>query len=96
MYPPTSRCARRFGSAELDFTSADFAAEHVVMDVDMIGGSIEIRVPDYMRVTCELSTTLGSYEDHRKNGVEGESRSLTLRGRAIWGSVETRGPKKSR
>ena len=59
------------------------------MDIDMIGGSIELRVPDGMRVESELSTTLASDEDHRKNLSPSPSRSLTLRGRAVWGSVET-------
>jgi hypothetical protein len=44
---------RRFGSAELDFTSAVFASDHVVLDVDMIGGSIELKVPSDMHVNSE-------------------------------------------
>jgi Cell wall-active antibiotics response 4TMS YvqF len=87
--PAEVRLRRRFGSAELDFTSAVFASDTVVLDVDMIGGSIELKVPADMHVTSELSTTLASYEDHREvNPVGG--RSMPLRGRAVWGSVEVR------
>jgi predicted membrane protein len=92
--PPHITLRRRFGSAELDFTSADFQALDVVMDIDMVGGSIELRVPNDVRVESELSTTFASYEDHRKTTAATASRSIRLRGRAVWGSVETRGPKK--
>ena len=82
---------RRFGSAELDFTSAVLAGPHIVMDVDMIGGSIELRVPDDMHVTSELRPTLASYADPRKVPPAPSGRSLPLRGRAVFGSVEVRG-----
>jgi hypothetical protein len=60
------------------------------MDVDMVGGSIELKVPADMHVSSELHTTLASYEDHRKVNPDPSGRSLTLRGRAVWGSVEVR------
>jgi predicted membrane protein len=81
---------RRFGSAELDFTSAAFESDHVVLDVDMIGGSIELKVPSDMHVSSELATTIASYEDHRKVNPSDTGRSMTIRGRAVWGSVEVR------
>jgi predicted membrane protein len=81
---------RRFGSAELDFTSAAFDTDHVVLDVDMIGGSIELKVPSDMHVSSELATTMASYEDHRKVNPPDSGRSMTIRGRAVWGSVEVR------
>jgi predicted membrane protein len=88
--PAEVRLRRRFGSAELDFTDAVLASDHVVLDVDMIGGSIELKVPGDMHVSSELMTTLASYEDHRKVNPDAAVRSMTIRGRAIWGSVEVR------
>ena len=87
---------RRFGSVELDFTAADFTAGDVVLDVDMVGGSIELRVPDDVRVESELTTSFASYEDHRGTTTDDVVRTITLRGRAVFGSVETRGPRTSR
>lgn len=81
---------QRMGSTDLDFTEADLADAHTVIDVDMFGGSIELRVPGDIRVTSELSTTLASYQDHRSTDNAAATRSITLRGRAIWGSVEVR------
>jgi hypothetical protein len=77
-------------SAELDFTSAVFASDHVVLDVDMIGGSIELEVPSDMPVSSGLATTMASYEDHRKVNSPDSDRSMTIRGRAIWGSMDVR------
>ncbi len=84
---------QRMGSTELDFTEAELADAHTVIDVDMVGGSIELRVPSDVRVTSELSTTLASFEDHRKTDSAAATRSITLRGRAIWGSVADAGVK---
>jgi Cell wall-active antibiotics response 4TMS YvqF len=86
---------QRMGSAELDFTAAVFETAQVTLELDMIGGSVELRVPEDMHVESTLATTLGSYEDHRANNPVGAAgRSLTIQGRAVWGSVEVRGPKK--
>jgi hypothetical protein len=84
---------RRMGSAELDFTSAVFEAAHTHLELDMIGGSLELRVPDDMHVESTLQTTLASFEDHRKHNPDSSGRSLTISGKTVWGSVEVRGPK---
>jgi hypothetical protein len=83
---------RRMGSAELDFTAAVLDTEHTRLEVDMIGGSVELRVPDDMHVESSLSTTFASYEDHRQHNPSSSGRSLTISGRAVWGSVEVGGP----
>jgi predicted membrane protein len=85
---------QRFGSAELDLTSAVLATPHVTLELDMIGGSVELRVPEDMEVTSTVATTFASFEDHRASNPTQAARSLTISGRAIWGSVEVRGPKK--
>lgn len=94
---------QRMGSTELDLTEAALAAANTVLDLDMVGGSVEIRVPEEMLVTAELATTLASYQDHRESGpdaalakVADVVRTLTIRGRAVLGSVEVRGPKRAR
>jgi Cell wall-active antibiotics response 4TMS YvqF len=93
---------QRMGSAELDLTEADLAATHTVLELDMIGGSVEIRVPEDMLVISTLTTTLASYQDHRSPGPDTtlatatDAPTLAVQGRAAWGSVEVRGPKRSR
>lgn len=84
---------RRMGSAELDFTDAVFGSAHTLLELDMIGGSVELRVPDDMHVESTVQTTAASYQDHRKHNPGSSGRSLTISGRAVWGSVEVRGPR---
>ncbi len=94
---------QRMGSAELDLTEAVLAAATTVLDLDMVGGSVEIRVPADMVVTSELATSLASYQDLREPGPDDAlatpslaGRALTIQGRAVFGSVEVRGPRRSR
>jgi DUF4097 and DUF4098 domain-containing protein YvlB len=78
-------------------TSAVFTAPHTNLEIDMVGGSIEIRVPADVRVIAGLRTTLASYEDHRGGDSSMQTgHTLSISGRAVWGSVEVRGPRKSR
>jgi hypothetical protein len=93
--PARIRIHRRMGSVELDFTEARFTAPVTDFDVDMIGGSIEIRVPEGVTVsTDEIVVTLGSVEDHRKVRDVGGSPQLRFRGELRMGSLEIRGPRR--
>ena len=84
---------RRMGSVKLDFTEASWPTEGVDIEVDLVGGSLEIWVPANACVEESLTTRLASFQDHRHpSSYEGPK--LTLRGRATWCSVEVRGPRK--
>lgn len=59
---------RRMGSAELDFTQADISYPVVDIDLDIGGGSVEMRLPEGASASIDgVHTTLGSTEDHCKN-----------------------------
>ena len=80
-------------SAELDLTEA--AITHDVLDVelDVVAGSVELRLPDGASVEFgDLTTTVGSTEDHRRDGVARGHPHVVLSGRVVLGSVEIRGP----
>lgn len=84
----------RMGSTELDFTNARFSGPELRIDVDMWGGSIELRFADGVSVTTDaVATTLASVEDHRKNPVANGHPRVTIAGKLTWGSLEIRGPK---
>jgi predicted membrane protein len=87
---------QRMGSTELDLTEAELESDHITLELDMIGGSVELRIPADMQVDVRVATTLGSIEDHRSTHPGSATRTLEITGRAIWGSVEIRGPKGSR
>ena len=85
---------RRMGSVKLDFTAASWPAEGVDIEVDLVGGSLKIRVPADARVEESLITRFASFQDHRHPSSLNGPR-LTLGGRAIWCSVEIQGPRKA-
>lgn len=88
--PPAVEIKQRMGSTELDLTDATFESPETTIQIDMIGGSIELKVPLDIHVDADIQTTAASYQDHRKTGNTETQRRILLRGRAIWGSVEIR------
>jgi hypothetical protein len=86
---------RRMGSVELDFTEAQFTSPVTDIELDVIGGSIEIRVREGATVsTDEIVVSMGSIEDHRKTREVGGSPRLRFHGSLRMGSFEVRGPRK--
>ena len=84
----------RLGSVELDLTEAEIPHELVVVDVDIIAGSVEMRLPDGAAAGfSQLEVMFGSTEDHRRS--TGTGPLFEFRGRIIAGSVELRGPRRS-
>jgi hypothetical protein len=95
LVPSTLRLHRRMGSAELDFTQADIRHPVVRIEVDMIGGSVEMRVPEGASVGLDaVAVTLGSVQDHRKDAPAQGTPHFDITGQVRWGSVEVRGPKR--
>lgn len=94
--PPRVSIKRRLGSVELDFTQAEFVSDQVDLTVDLIGGSLHIRVPADVWVESSITTNLGSYEDHRKGNPHDPRIIIRITGSSTMGSVEVRGPKKTR
>jgi hypothetical protein len=93
--PRTLRLHRRMGSVELDFTEAEIPHPVVRIELDTIGGSVEIRVPESASVSLDaVAVTLGSVQDHRKDApAHGTPHFVT--GELRWGSLEVRGPKRA-
>lgn len=92
--PRTIDIRTRMGSTELDFTKADFPHDELSIMVNMVGGSIELRVPANSTVDInDVTTTLGSVEDHRAAQPAGTTPHITITGKLTWGSLEVRGPK---
>lgn len=86
---------RRFGSVELDFTEAQFTSDVVDIELTIVGGSLEMRVPEGASVSIdEVEVVGGSVEDHRKGAVASGRPHIRLGGTLRWGSIEVRGPRK--
>jgi Domain of unknown function (DUF1707)/Cell wall-active antibiotics response 4TMS YvqF len=81
-----------FGSVELDLAEAELAAPEVEMVVNAVLGSVQIRVPDHVRVTDAGVAVLGSRDTSiaAQPGGDRAGPLLRLSGVSLLGSVEVR------
>jgi hypothetical protein len=86
----------RMGSIKLDFTEARIGHPVVEIELDVTGGSVEIRLPEGASASLDgVEASLGSLEDHRR-GAPGAGRPhFVLKGEISMSSVEVRGPRRS-
>jgi hypothetical protein len=86
----------KVGSTDLDFTAARIPHDVVEIELDVVAGSVEMRMPHGSRVEHhEVESVLSSIEDKRRatsDGTPGPTFRLTGSVRA--GSVEIRSPKR--
>jgi hypothetical protein len=82
------------GSAELDFTQAQISHPVTGIELDVSGGSVEIRLPDGASATTDsVETIRGSIEDHRKDPPPSGHPHFVITGTIQRGSLELRGPR---
>lgn len=95
--PTRLSLVRRMGSVDLDLTKARFAGPVVVVELDMVGGSVDIRLPDGASASIDdVEVYVGSAKDLRKDAPAEGAPHVVLTGRVVCGSVDIRGPRKQR
>jgi hypothetical protein len=95
--PTRLALVRRMGSVKLDLTNARFAGPMVVVELDLIGGSLDIRLPEGSSASIDdVKVFVGSARDLRKNAPAEGTPHVVLTGRVVCGSVDLRGPRPSR
>jgi len=83
------------GSVDLDLTHARFAGPVVVIELDMVRGSVNIRLPDGASASIDdVIIYGGSARDRRRNPPAEGKPHVVLTGRVVMGSVTIRGPKR--
>lgn len=93
--PTRLSLVRRMGSVELDLTTARFAGPVVVIELDMVRGSLDLRLPDGASASLDDVTVYGgSARDRRKNPPAEGRPHVVITGRVVLGSVTIRGPKR--
>ncbi|WP_059020647.1 DUF1707 domain-containing protein [Mycobacterium sp. M26] len=93
--PTRLALVRRVGSVELDLTNARFAGPVVVIELDLVRGSLELRLPDGASASIDDVTVYGgSARDRRKDAPAEGSPHVVLTGRVVMGMVNVRGPKR--
>jgi hypothetical protein len=79
----------------LDLTHARFAGPVVVIELDMVRGSVHIRLPDGASASIDdVIVYGGSARDRRKDPPSEGKPHVVLTGRVVMGSVSIRGPRR--
>ena len=95
MVPTRLALVRRVGSVDLDLSRARFAGPVVVIELDMVRGSVDIRLPDGASASIDDVVVYGgSARDRRKNPPAEGNPHVVLTGRVVLGSVNIRAPKR--
>lgn len=83
------------GSVVLDFTEAEFLREGITITGVAVMGSLEVYVPEGVRVSISGIPFMGSIEDKSSDGsVPPNAPEIRIRGFALMGSVEVKNRKK--
>lgn len=95
--PTRLALVRRVGSVHLDLTKARFAGPVVVIELDMVRGSVDIRLPEGASASIDdVSVYGGSAKDRRKDPPAEGRPHVVITGRVVLGSVNIRGPRSKR
>lgn len=80
-----------FGSIELDFLSANIAGDSAVLQVAVVFGSLEVRVPTSWNVVLETTAVFGSAENKTRAPLPTQPpKTLVIRGDVVFGSIEVK------
>jgi predicted membrane protein len=83
-----------FGGVELDFRDAEMAGAEAVMEINVIFGGVEIRVPNHWRVEARNQTLFGGYTDSTRgigkapDGSAPGGKTLVITGQVLFGGIE--------
>jgi hypothetical protein len=79
------------GGCNLDLRGALIIPPHQpVLEVFVLFGGIEIRVPEDWTVVSELEVILGGFDERKAEPPKDESKRFILRGTVLMGGVEVR------
>ena len=93
--PTRLSLVRRMGSVDLDLTTARCAGPVVVIELDLVRGSLGLRLPEGASASIDDVTVYGgSARDRRKNPPAEGKPHVVITGRVVLGSVTIRGPKR--
>ena len=78
------------GGAELDLSEAVIEEKPATIEVTVIMGGAEIKVPSEWIVKVDVSEKMGDVEDRRRQGDLGEEEipDLVMTGKVVMGSLE--------
>ncbi len=77
------------GGVKLDLTQADMAADRAVLQISVLMGGVEIRIPEDWATELRVTPIMGGVED-KTRGPAAATKRLVLRGTVLMGGVEIR------
>ena len=83
-----------FGSNKLDVTKANLAMGNHILDILVIFGGIELRIPEDWNINIKVTSIFGGLEDKRRidpNLVPSSDKSMEIKGLVIFGGGEITG-----
>ena len=78
------------GGCEIDFREASISGGEATLDVSVVFGGVEIRVPEDWKVVLQANAILGGVDDKTRKPVTEGSKSLIITGNVIFGGLEIR------
>ncbi len=78
------------GGQDLDLRSARLASGSASIDLFVLWGGVDLRVPENWKVTVEAVTLLGGFEDATRAPVGEADGHLILKGLVLMGGVEVK------
>ncbi len=80
-----------FGGFKVDLTQANMTGNRAYIDLDVVFGGGEFRIPDTWTVLFETQPVFGSCEDKtRRLQQPTAAKTLVIRGKLIFGGIEVR------
>jgi predicted membrane protein len=78
-----------FGNVELDLTHAEMQGDNANIDLNVVFGSVEIRVPETWKVDVRAGAVFGSCENKTRIPLPSANpKKLVVRGEIVFGGVE--------
>jgi predicted membrane protein len=78
------------GGCEIDLREAEMKGNEAQIDVNVIMGGVELRVPMGWMVSAEATPIMGAVEDKTYPAKEGATKKLIITGTIIMGGVEVK------
>lgn len=78
------------GGCDIDFREASIAGGEAVLDVSVVFGGVEMRVPEDWKVVVRLNAILGGVDDKTRKPAGDGNKTLILSGNVIFGGLEVR------
>ena len=76
------------GGAELDLRNATIKGEEAVLDLFVVMGGVELRVPEHWVVTMKGIPVMGGFSDETRPPANAKTKRLVIQGTVVMGGVE--------